>query len=70
MLLAILIILYLYQQDLVPESTISISQEVFKLIAQLFVDDTNLNIKNRGDEFNKDIITSAQSPLDAQHQIL
>ena len=47
-----------------------ISREEFQLIAQLFVDDTDLNIKNNGSETEIDIINRAQLTLTAWHQAL
>ena len=37
-----------------------ISQMVFKLAGQIFVDDTNLNIVNKGNELVEDILERAQ----------
>ena len=70
MINAIILILYLYQLGLVPTSRTPISNEVFQLIAQLFVDDTDLKIDNKGDESIEEIISRVQTTLTAWHKAL
>ena len=59
MINAIILILYLYQLGLVPTLRTLISNKVFQLIAQLFVDDTDLKIDNKGDKSIEEIIFRA-----------
>ena len=47
-----------------------ITKEEFQLIAQLFVDDTDLNIENNGKESEQQIIDRAQRTLIVWHQAL
>jgi len=56
MIVTIMIILYLYRLQLVPTLVIRITKEEFQLIAQLFVDDTDLNIENNRKELEQQII--------------
>ena len=70
MIIAIMIILYLYRLQLVPTSAIPITREEFQLIAQLFVDDTDLNIENNGKESKQQIIIRVQKTLNAWHEAL
>ena len=65
MIIAIMIILYLYHLQLVPTSCTPISRDEFQLIAQLFVDDTDLNIENNRSKTEIDIINRAQLILTA-----
>ena len=62
---AIMLILYLYQLGLVPISRTPISDEIFQLIAQLFVDDTDLKIDNNGNKTSIEVISRAQTTLTA-----
>ena len=70
MIMVIMIILYLYHLQLVPISYTPISREEFQLIAQLFVNDTDLNIENNGSEMEIDVINRVQLTLMAWHQAL
>ena len=70
MIVAIMIILYLYQLQLVPTSATPITREEFQLIAQLFVNDTDLNIKNNRKESEQQIIIRVQKTLNAWHEAL
>ena len=70
MIVAIIIILYLYHNHLVPTSSTPITKEQFQLIAQLFIDNTELNIENDRNENEGEVIDRAQSTLTAWHQAL
>jgi len=65
-----MLILYLYQLGLVPISRTLISDEIFQLIAQLFVYDTDLKIDNNGNETAIEVILRAQIILTAWHHAL
>jgi len=54
--MAIMIILYLYYLNLVLQLLTLLTREVFYLIAQLFIDDTNFNIENIGKETMNEVI--------------
>ena len=60
LLIAIMLVQSLYLKGLVIEMVTLISQMVFKLAGQIFVDDTNLNIVNKGNELVEDILERAQ----------
>ena len=65
MINTIMLILYIYQLRLVPISRTLISDEIFYLIAQLFIDDTDLKIDNNGNETAIEVISRAQTTLTA-----
>ena len=49
----------LYSKGLLTEIVTPISQMVFKLAGQIFIDDTNLNIVNKGNESVEEILERA-----------
>ena len=53
----------LYSKDLVIEMVTSISQIVFKLVGQIFVNNTDLNIVNKRKESVEEILERAQQML-------
>ena len=57
MINAIILILYLYQLGLVPISKTPISDEIFQLTAQLFINNTDLKIDNNGNETAIEVIS-------------
>ena len=64
-IVAIIIILYLHRLQLVPTLVTPITKEEFQLIVQLFMDNTNLNIKKNGKELEQQIIDRVQRILTA-----
>ena len=70
MINAIILILYIYQLGLVPISRTLISNEIFYLIAQIFVNDTDLKIDNNRNETAIEVISRAQTILIAWYYTL
>ena len=60
LLLSILLVKYLYSLELIPQLITLLSLVLFQLAASLYIDDTNINIRNNSTESESDIIARAQ----------
>ena len=50
LLITVLLIRSLYQAKIIKESTLSISKIIYQLAGQIFIDDSDFNIMNTGNE--------------------
>ena len=64
LLIAIILVQSSYSKGLINDSIILISKIIFRLAGQIFADDTNLNIINKGNESEREILNKAQLTLD------
>ena len=67
LLIAIILIRELYQANLIPPSTSLILQYIYYLAGQIFIDDSDLNVMNKGKELAQEIIRRAQQILNNWH---
>jgi len=59
LLIAIILVQSLYSKGLINDSVTLISKMIFQLAGQIFIDDTNLNITNKGNESEREILNRA-----------
>ena len=67
LIIAIMLVRSLYSKGLVMDSVTPISQVIFTLAGQIFVDDTDLNMINKENENVEEIMFRAQQTLDQWH---
>ena len=70
MLIAIMLIRVLCKKNLIPPSESLLSKTIYHLAGMIFVDDSELNIMNKGEESIEQVVSRRQEILTTWQQSL
>ena len=70
MLIAIMFMRVLHKKNLIPPSESPLSKTIYHLAGMIFVDDSELNIMNKGEESIEQVVTRGHEMLTTWQQSL